>query len=112
MSSPSAQKAKLGAGVYTPLFLSFYERYVLWFNFPVLWRCDPDTFILPHFVDGFTLNHLDCGVADGYFPCRALQQSNSDSNHRSLTFLDLNINALEAARLECYRLEWMWTSTA
>ncbi|KAI0188219.1 methyltransferase [Xylaria flabelliformis] len=99
MATPNANKAALSSAFYTSFFLKLYQRYVLGYNFPVLWGCDPESILVPHFSQGFTSRHLDCGVADGYFPHRTLEELDVVARSEChLTLIDLNVNSLAAAR--------------
>ncbi|KAI1120477.1 methyltransferase [Nemania abortiva] len=92
-------RAAFRSGAYYPsFFLKLYQHYVLGYTLPVVWACDPETTLVPYFTEGFTANHLDCGVADGYFPCRSVELLGTADGGSHLTFLDLNPSSLEAAR--------------
>lgn len=63
-----------------------------------IWGCPTSSILVPFFSENFSRNHLDCGVATGYFPAVALDRPfRKDSKHH-LTLLDLNPNPLNAAR--------------
>ncbi|TGJ78724.1 hypothetical protein E0Z10_g10050 [Xylaria hypoxylon] len=99
MAAVGTQTAALRTGAYyPPFFLKLYQHYVLGYTLPVLWGCDVQAILVPYFTEGFTANHLDCGVADGFFPCRALEKLGVTEGGCHLTLLDLNPSSLEAAR--------------
>ncbi|KAK4458617.1 hypothetical protein QBC42DRAFT_255163 [Cladorrhinum samala] len=127
-SSTSANEENTGTAWYTPLTLPFYDYHVLGFNMSFVWRCPTSSVLLPFFRQNFTLNHLDVGVATGYFPSAALlqlqqqqqqQQQQQKENHQgssspipttttaaapaALTLMDLNPHSLEAARSRILR---------
>ncbi|KAI0547242.1 hypothetical protein F4679DRAFT_555255 [Xylaria curta] len=99
MVTPTGGKVALGSVFYTPFFLKLYEKYVLGYNFPILWGCDPENILAPHFIQGFTSRHLDCGVADGYFLHRTLEELDVVARSECrLTLIDLNVNSLATAQ--------------
>ncbi|GJC77358.1 methyltransferase ctvB [Colletotrichum liriopes] len=84
--------------VYSPSFLTlFYDKYVLGFNMRYIWKCSTDAILLPFFAENFSRNHLDCGVATGWFPAAALARPFRASSKQRLTLLDLTANPLKAA---------------
>lgn len=86
--------------VYSPSFLTlFYDRYVLGFNMRYMWGCPTDDVLLPFFSENFSRNHLDVGVATGYFPAAALSRPFRANSKQRLTLVDLTappLNATEA----------------
>ncbi|KAF7563940.1 hypothetical protein G7046_g190 [Stylonectria norvegica] len=87
------------ATVYSRSFLSvFYDQYVLGFNMRFIWGCPTGSVLLPFFSENFSRNHLDCGVATGYFPAAALERPFRTHSKQHLTLLDLNPNPLRAAQ--------------
>ncbi|CAM1502594.1 Fc.00g073700.m01.CDS01 [Cosmosporella sp. VM-42] len=87
------------ATVYSRSFLSiFYDHYVLGFNMRFIWGCPTSSVLLPFFSENLSRNHLDCGVATGYFPAVALGRPFRKRSKHRLTLLDLNPNPLRAAR--------------
>ncbi|KAI1824652.1 methyltransferase [Xylaria intraflava] len=84
--------------IYTPLFLKLYQLYIIKYSLPVLWKCDPETFLVPLFTENFTTNHLDCGVGNGYFPQSALSRIDKSCDEYSLTLLDVQEASLRSAR--------------
>ncbi|KAI8966579.1 S-adenosyl-L-methionine-dependent methyltransferase [Daldinia sp. FL1419] len=88
----------LGSGIYTQSLLNYlYQRLVLEFNVPYVWGCPCDV-LLNLFAEHFSQNHLDCGVATGYFPATILRRTPHANSQRQITLLDLNPNCLEAAK--------------
>lgn len=90
--SPSVQS-------YTPLLLYLYDKIVLYFNMGYAWKCSTPKSLFPLFSENFSSNHLDIGVATGYFPATALG-SFVDKRQRKqqyLTLVDLDANSLHVA---------------
>lgn len=87
-------------GLYTPLVLYFYDKLVLYFNMGFAWNCPTSKWLTPLFFDNFSNNHLDVGVATGYFPATALASSVGKSHRKqqSLTLVDLDANSLHVAK--------------
>lgn len=95
--------------IYTPSFLSYwYDLYVLGFNMRYLWGCPTTPYLLPFFTENFSRNHLDCGVATGYFPAHALSTIWRRDSKQRLVLLDINSSSLLAAKL---RIQAVTTST-
>ncbi|KAJ0168063.1 Uncharacterized protein CTA2_10438 [Colletotrichum tanaceti] len=87
------------SAVYSLSFLTwFYDKYVLGFNMRYIWKCPTDDVLLPFFAENFSRNHLDCGVATGWFPAAALSRPFRADTSQRLTLLDLTANPLRAAR--------------
>jgi hypothetical protein len=87
------------ATVYSPSFLSIiYDKYVLGFNMRFIWGCPTGSILLPFFSENFSRDHLDCGVATGWFPAAALSRPWRAHSKQRLALLDLNPNPLGAAR--------------
>ncbi|KAF6823188.1 methyltransferase [Colletotrichum musicola] len=85
--------------VYSPSFLSmFYDKYVLGFNMRFMWQCSTEEVLVPFFCENFSRNHLDCGVATGFFPAKALSRPFRASSKQRLTCLDLTTPPLNATR--------------
>ncbi|KAI1392729.1 methyltransferase [Hypoxylon trugodes] len=89
----------------TDFSVSFYSRpilsiyhYIILFNFTYMWKCSLMSVVFPFFSENFSENHLDCGVADGYFPLSTLQRPYRDQKKQRLTLLDANANALQVAK--------------
>ncbi|WP_394824654.1 class I SAM-dependent methyltransferase [Pendulispora albinea] len=82
---------KAGAAVYSRAALSVYDFWVLGFSNRFVWRCSADR-QLAFFREHAGQRHLDVGVGTGYYPAHA-----GWSSDRTITFLDLNRNSLEAA---------------
>lgn len=94
----------LGAGIYTESVLSHvYQRYVLGFNFPRLWRCPIET-MLPFFLENFSENHLDCGVGNGFFTGEALARAGKSASSHELTLVDLGEGSLNKTRETLLRI--------
>jgi len=88
-----------GQREYTPLFLKIYDRLILGFFAPVVWRCPA-----PRLVDGYRRHlghrHLDVGPGTGYFLARA-----GIPDRRPVTLLDPNPHVLEYASRRLQRLD-------
>lgn len=85
--------------VYSPSFLTiFYDKYVLGFNMKYMWGCATNDVLVPFFCENFSRNHLDCGVATGFFPAKALSRPFRASSKQRLTVLDLTTPPLNATR--------------
>lgn len=95
--------------IYTPSFLSYwYDLYVLGFNMKYIWGCPTTSNLLPFFTENFSRNHLDCGVATGYFPANALSTIWRRNSQQRLVLLDVNPSSLLAAKL---RIQAVTTDT-
>ncbi|KAI1743904.1 methyltransferase domain-containing protein [Xylaria scruposa] len=98
-TSQTSQTPGLYASIYTPTVLSIvYDVVVLRFNLRYMWRCRTDTVLEPFFAENFSRNHLDIGVATGYFLAKALSRPFRTHVKHSITLVDLNPNPLNAAR--------------
>ncbi|KAK4158953.1 hypothetical protein QBC43DRAFT_248512 [Cladorrhinum sp. PSN259] len=81
-----------------------YDYQILGFNMTYVWRCPVRTVQLPFFRENFSNNHLDIGVATGYFPSLALTHhlnntaSPANTATFNLTLLDLNPHSLTTAK--------------
>ncbi|KAF3807464.1 Methyltransferase ctvB [Colletotrichum gloeosporioides] len=85
--------------VYSPSFLTiFYDKYVLGFNMKYMWGCPTDNILLPFFSENFSRNHLDVGVATGYFPAVALARPFRANSRQRLTLVDLTAPPLNATK--------------
>ncbi|KAF9875151.1 methyltransferase domain protein [Colletotrichum karsti] len=85
--------------VYSPSFLTlFYDKYVLGFNMRYMWGCPTDDILLPFFSENFSRNHLDVGVATGYFPAVALARPFRTNSKQRLTLVDLTAPPLNATK--------------
>jgi hypothetical protein len=93
-----------GARVYSRFNLSLYDLIVLWFTTSYMWKCSTSKVLLPLFMEYFSNNHLDIGVATGSFPATALKsrskemQNQKIDGHHRITLIDLNPNSLAAAK--------------
>ncbi|KAL2755401.1 hypothetical protein ACRALDRAFT_2135655 [Sodiomyces alcalophilus JCM 7366] len=98
MADLGADKNAAYVTAYSPSFLThFYDKYVLGFNMSFMWGCPVDTILLPFFSENFSRNHLDIGVATGYFPATALSRPFRRDSKQHLTLVDLGPNPLRAA---------------
>lgn len=91
-----------GQAAYTPLSLKIYDALVLGFSSRFLWRC-PASEMLAAYDANVSANHLDAGVATGYF----LDACRFPAARPRLGLLDLNPLCLETAakRIARYRPE-------
>ncbi|KAI0976097.1 methyltransferase domain-containing protein [Xylaria arbuscula] len=95
----STNQPGIYATIYTPTFLSIvYDVVVLRFNLRYMWRCRTDTVLEPFFAENFSRNHLDIGVATGYFPAVAIARPFRTQAKHSITLVDLNPSPLKAAK--------------
>lgn len=62
-----------------------------------VWSCPTEKILYPLFAECFSNNHLDIGVATGYFPMTVLKRAGS-SGGMNLTLVDLNPNSLAMAK--------------
>ncbi|CAM6918877.1 class I SAM-dependent methyltransferase [Enterobacter hormaechei] len=79
-----------GAKVYTPFTLNLYDWWVLSISNNYAWRCPTKKYLLPHFLQHLSLNHLDIGVGTGYY----LRSIPANCN---ISLMDLNSASLSAA---------------
>jgi hypothetical protein len=91
-----------GQAVYTATSLRIYDAFVLGFSNRFLWHC-PTAELVALYDDNVSANHLDAGVATGYF----LDRCRFPVAAPRLCLLDLNARCLAtaAARVERYRPE-------
>ena len=87
-----AGEAWAGTAVYTPASLKLYDFLVLWLSNRFLWGC-PTRELLALYDDNVSGNHLDVGVATGFF----LDRCRFPVAMPRLGLLDLNPTCLEAA---------------
>lgn len=89
-----------GSRAYTPFLLSLYDKFVLYFNMSYAWKCSASEYLYPLFSENFSNNHLDVGVATGYFPATTLASSVDEIQRKQqcLTLVDLNGNTLHMAK--------------
>jgi len=99
---PQASDAWAGQAVYTQRTLKLYDAVVLSFSNRFLWRC-PTAALLALYDANVSANHLDAGVATGYF----LDRCRFPVENPRLGLLDLNPLCLESAasRVARYRPE-------
>jgi len=98
---PDADAAALpGQAVYTAASLRIYDAFVLGFSNRFLWRC-PTAELVALYDANLSVNHLDAGVATGYF----LDRCRFPTAAPRLCLLDLNELCLTtaAARVARYR---------
>lgn len=82
--------------MYTPTVLNFiYDFVVLRFNMNFMWGVSTNRILLPFFTDYLSHNHMDVGVATGWFPTQALSTMWRRDAPQSLTLVDLNPNPLQ-----------------
>lgn len=81
-----------GQAVYTPASLRLYDSLVLGLSNRFLWNC-PTAELLAHYDEKVSDNHLDAGVATGFF----LDRCRFPSATPRLGLLDLNETCLETA---------------
>ncbi|TDZ29598.1 N-methyltransferase vrtF [Colletotrichum spinosum] len=99
MPDPGAKPNTNYKTVYSPSFLTlFYDKYVLGFNMRYMWGCPTNDVLVPFFSENFSRNHLDCGVATGFFPAVALARPFRAAARQHLTLLDLTAPPLAATR--------------
>lgn len=79
-----------GAKAYTSFTLKIYDWWVLNISNHFAWRCPTKDYLVPHFLQSLSSNHLDVGVGTGYY----LTHSPSDY---VISLMDLNNLSLEAA---------------
>lgn len=98
-SVPPAERDKVYKTVYSPSFLSkTYDWLVLGWNMKYVWGCPTDTVLLPFFAEHFSRNHLDVGVATGYFPATVLAQPWRTDSEQQLTLVDITASSLAASK--------------
>lgn len=79
-----------GAKVYTPFTLKLYDWWVLSISNRFAWRCPTDKYLLPHFLQNVSRNHLDVGVGTGYYLAHVPEDY-------AISLMDLNSSSLDAA---------------
>lgn len=79
-----------GAKVYTPLSLKLYDWWVLSISNDFAWCCPTKLYLLPHFLQNLSSNHLDIGVGTGYYLAHAPAAY-------KIALMDLNSASLSAA---------------
>jgi ubiquinone/menaquinone biosynthesis C-methylase UbiE len=92
--------AYAGQAVYSPLFLRFYDLFVLGFNGNVAWRCSPRV-LVRMYDEHVSAHHLDIGVGSGYY----LDKCRHPTPSPDITLMDLNPNSLAAAARRIQRYE-------
>ena len=86
------EEALPGQAIYTPASLKVYDFFVLSFSNRLLWNC-PTAELLAHYDAQVSDNHLDVGVATGFF----LDSCRFSSAQPRLALLDLNQTCLDTA---------------
>lgn len=81
-----------GAKVYTPISLKLYDWWVLKISNTHAWRCETDEFLIPHFQNNLSENHMDIGVGTGLYLKKSLHKINK------ITLTDLNFHSLMYAK--------------
>ncbi|NIA70860.1 methyltransferase type 12 [Pelagibius litoralis] len=81
-----------GQAVYTPASLRLYDFFVLSFSNRLLWNC-PTSELLALYDENVSDNHLDAGVATGFF----LDRCRFPTAKPRLGLLDLNQTCLDTA---------------
>jgi SAM-dependent methyltransferase len=94
------ERVAMGAAVYTPLMLRFYDVLVLACYLPFVWRC-PNREVLALYARNVSACHLDVGVGTGYF----LDRTPFPAAHPAVTLLDVNAACLAAASRRVARYE-------
>lgn len=92
LSATTVEEALPGQAVYTPASLRLYDFFVLWLSNRFLWNC-PTAELLAHCNAEVSDNHLDAGVATGFF----LDRCRFPSATPRLALLDLNQTCLDTA---------------
>lgn len=82
-----------GIAMYGPLFLRFYDFWVLSFTNAFAWKCSTTGVLLPLFRSSIGQRHMDVGVGTGYFPANGIPGSAC----KEITLVDLNPNTLTMA---------------
>lgn len=86
-------------GVYSKSFLTrVYDHYVLGFNMNYVWGCSTKKVLLPFFSDNFSQQHMDIGVATGFFPSVVLDRPIRNQEKHRLTLVDFNETSLNATK--------------
>lgn len=97
--APKAPKTRVYKSVYSRSFLSLvYDHYVLGFNMRYMWGCGTRSVLLPFFGDNFSNQHMDIGVATGFFPAAVLGRPIRNQEKHELTLVDFNETSLNAAK--------------
>ncbi len=102
MKVNTKEQVEAGAALYSKPFLYIYDLMALGLFSSLIWRC-PSRYLLKHYNENVTANHLDIGVGTGYF----LDNCRFPSSEPRLVLMDLNRNSLEVAgrRLARYNPE-------
>lgn len=86
MNEPQVSRAEqAGAAPYSPLLLRIYDRWVLGFNNPRVWRCDT-SHLLEQYDVSASAHHLDIGPGTGWF----LAHTRFDVATPEVDLIDLN----------------------
>lgn len=91
-----------GQAIYSRAVLSIYDIWVLGISNSLIWRC-PTRYIMEHFNQHVSHNHLDVGVGTGYY----LDKGKFPEKSPRIGLMDLNINSLQgtARRIKRYSPE-------
>jgi len=101
-TDPGQRDSEAGQAVYSPLFLFFYDWYVLRLTSRMVWGC-PASKLIGHYNRNVGARHLDVGVGTGYF----LDRCEFQSAEPEIVLMDMNRNSLEhcAKRIARYAPE-------
>lgn len=87
---------------YNGLSLNLYDVWVIWLNMDYAWGSPTATVLLPLFLSAFSKSrrHLDIGVANGYFPSRAVEHSQQQekATTKEIVLMDIAENSLMKAK--------------
>lgn len=104
--NPSAAQVNAGQAVYNSRTLSLYDVIVLGISNRYIWKC-PSHHLESHYRRHLSANHLDVGVATGYF----LDRCPFPSAAPRVALMDLNAESLAftSRRISRYRPEkYLW----
>lgn len=97
-ATPPSERDQYYKEVYNPSFLArSYDWVVLGWNMKYVWGCGTEI-LFPFFAENFSRNHLDVGVATGWFPATALAQPWRKDSEQRLALVDISPNSLAAAK--------------
>ena len=102
MAEVSAKQVQAGIALYSRVFLAVYDWLALGFSCRLIWKC-PVRHMLQLYNEHVSDNHLDIGVATGYF----MDHCQFPVANPSLALMDLSPNSLRVAgkRLSRYQPE-------
>ncbi|NEO56405.1 MAG: class I SAM-dependent methyltransferase [Okeania sp. SIO3B5] len=84
------EQVEVAQAVYTKQTLAVYDLVVLGFSNQFIWKC-PTKWLMKHYNQMVTANHLDVGIGTGYF----LDRCKFPSQTPRVALIDLNSNTLE-----------------